>query len=228
MEEKISDISFAIEELSKIVKYNSKTINDDDVQSAHIPSVQSQSHIPSKPFLHGCNLLIQVLDKIGPTMAVLRQDVHQNIQRLEKLIESDPVVYSNLVEILKKEAREGNSRHVTSCTRAFVWLTRSMDFTAALLDKLVKDPGKSMEKAVEEAYEITLKPWHGWISTAAYKVALRLVPESKTFISLLMAKDEDYETLKEEIESLISVLVPILDEIHSILKTFHSDRLRSA
>ncbi|PIA41778.1 hypothetical protein AQUCO_02200303v1 [Aquilegia coerulea] len=170
MEEKISDISFAIEELSKIVKYNSKTINDDDVQSAHIPSVQSQSHIPSKPFLHGCNLLIQVLDKIGPTMAVLRQDVHQNIQRLEKLIESDPVVYSNLVEILKKEAREGNSRHVTSCTRAFVWLTRSMDFTAALLDKLVKDPGKSMEKAVEEAYEITLKPWHGWISTAAYKV----------------------------------------------------------
>ncbi|KAF9599697.1 hypothetical protein IFM89_001643 [Coptis chinensis] len=214
MEDNKSEISVATEELSKIVKIQS----GDSVDA---------SCIMAKPFLNGCNLLIHILDKIGPTMAVLRQDVHHNIQRLEKLIESDPSIYSNLVEMLKKEAREGNSRHVTSCTRALVWLTRSMDFTAALLDKLVKDPSLSMGKAVEESYEITLKPWHGWISTAAYKVALKLVPESKSFIGLLMGIDGDYDTLKEELNSLTSVLVPILDEIHSILRTFRSDRLKS-
>ncbi|RZC78036.1 hypothetical protein C5167_002271 [Papaver somniferum] len=38
-------------------------------------------HIPTKSFLHVCKfLLLQVLDKVGPTMAVLRQDVHQNIR----------------------------------------------------------------------------------------------------------------------------------------------------
>ncbi|KAL5714645.1 hypothetical protein ACHQM5_016577 [Ranunculus cassubicifolius] len=214
MEGTQSDISCAIEELLKIVKFKADNKSD-------------AAYIPAKPFLHSCKLLIQVLDKIGPTLAVLRQDVHQNIQRLEKVMEKDIIIYSNLVEILKKEQKEGNARSPTSCTRALVWLTRSMDFTVALLDKLVKDPALTMEKAVEEAYEITLKPWHGWISTAAYKVALKLVPESKCFISLLMPKDGNFEMLKEELLTFISVLVPILNEMHCILKTFHSDRLRS-
>ena len=45
-----------------------------------------------------------------------------------------------------------------------------MDFMVALLQRLVKDPGKHMEQAVEESYNSTLKPWHGWISSAAFKV----------------------------------------------------------
>lgn len=38
--------------------------------------------------------------------------------------ELDPVLYSNVVEILKKEASEGTSRKMSSCSKAFVWLTR--------------------------------------------------------------------------------------------------------
>ena len=38
--------------------------------------------------------------------------------------ESDPILNSNMVEMLKKEVNEGNARKVTSCSRAFVWLTR--------------------------------------------------------------------------------------------------------
>ncbi|KAI3993730.1 hypothetical protein MKX01_002743 [Papaver californicum] len=186
-------------------------------------------HIPTKSFLHVCRfLLLQVLDKVGPTMAVLRQDVHQNIQRLDKLHDMDPSTYKNVIGILKKETREGTSRKTHSCTRALVWLTRSMDFTVSLLEKLCKEPDGNLKKAVEESYEVTLKPWHRWISTAAYQVALRLVPgDAKTFINLLMAQDEDYDDLKEEIQSLVSLLKPILDEIHCILRCFQSDRLKS-
>lgn len=50
-----------------------------------------------------------------------------------------------------------------------------MDFTVTLLQSLTKDPGKNMEQAVEESYNITLKPWHGWISAAAFKVITYLV-----------------------------------------------------
>ena len=45
-----------------------------------------------------------------------------------------------------------------------------MDFTLALIQKLAKDPEQSMEQAVEESYNLILKPWHGWISSAAFKV----------------------------------------------------------
>lgn len=42
--------------------------------------------------------------------------------------ESDPLLYSNLVEILRKEAKEGSSRKPKSCSRAALWLTRYVPF----------------------------------------------------------------------------------------------------
>ncbi|MBA0720967.1 hypothetical protein Golax_008558 [Gossypium laxum] len=110
-----SEIRSAIEELSMLVKAQPATVGDSNLDDAPIPT---------KPFLHVCTLILQVLDKIGPTMAVLRQDIHQNIQRLENLCESDPTKYLNLIEILKKEESEGNARKGSSCSKALLWLTR--------------------------------------------------------------------------------------------------------
>ncbi|KAL5560409.1 hypothetical protein UlMin_036620 [Ulmus minor] len=219
-------ISSAIEELSKASKVRSPSVLVVKVEARDdVP----HPHIPTKPFLSLVNnLVLQVLDKIGPTMAVLRQDVNQNIQRLEMVYESDPSVYSNLVEILKKEVKEGNARKSASCCRALVWLTRSLDFTTALLQKLItREPGKSMEQIVEESYNIALKPWHRWISSAAFKVALKLVPDNEAFISLLLVKDGNYESLKEEMQSLILLLLPFLEDVHSVLRFYNLDRLKA-
>ena len=52
-----------------------------------------------------------------------------------------------------------------------IMVYRSLDFTLALLEKVASNEvGMNMERAVEESYNQTLKPWHGWISSAAYKV----------------------------------------------------------
>ncbi|CAA2964810.1 glycolipid transfer 3-like [Olea europaea subsp. europaea] len=173
--------------------------------------LQTTLQIPIKPFLSLCNLLIQVLDKIGPTMAVLRQDIHQNIQRLETVHDSDPLRYWDVVEILKKEVSEGKAKKGPTCSKAFVWLTRSLDFSVTSLKLLVEDFERDMEQAVEESYNNTLKPWHGWISSAAYKVALKLVPDTKSLIDILKAKDADNGMLKKEMRILISLLVPQLE-----------------
>lgn len=225
-QEKKTEIRSAIEELSlliKLIKKSPSSTANDDIQQEIVVS-----YIPTRPFLSLCNLILQVLDKIGPTMAVLRQDIFKNIQRLEVLCESDPTSYSNLVEIIKKEAVERSAKRGDSCSKALVWLTRSLDFTAALLQKLAVDPRASMDEVVRDSYEITLKPWHGWISAAAYKVALKLVPDTNTFTSLLMAKwDQDIDTLEDEIQALISLLVPLLEDIHSLLRSNGLERLKS-
>lgn len=54
----------------------------------------------------------------------------------------------------------------------FGMMCRSLDFTVTLLQLLVEDFDRKLEKAVDESYNTTLKPWHGWISSAAYKVIL--------------------------------------------------------
>ncbi|KAF7830645.1 glycolipid transfer protein 3-like [Senna tora] len=162
---------------------------------------------------------LSLADKIGPTMAVLRHDIHQNIRRLEVVLDSNPSLNSNLVEIFKTEINEGKAKKGPSCSKAFVWLTRALDFASALLQRVASEPGRNLEEAVEECYNITLKPWHGWISSAAFRVALKLVPDSKTFIDLLKAKDESYESHVEKMKIVVSMLVPFLEDIHCILRT---------
>ncbi|RID58223.1 hypothetical protein BRARA_F01532 [Brassica rapa] len=214
MEKKKTELQTTIEELSLITI--TKPVDDTEI-----------THIPLRPLLSFCNLIIQVLDKIGPTMAVLRQDIDQNIQRLEKLCETDPCVYSNLVEILKKERNEGTYKMVASCSRALLWLTRTMDFSVGLLRLLSKEMSSKMEELVEECYIATLKPHHGWIAAAAFKVCLKLVPDNNTFMDAIGAKDQSYETLREDIDTLSSLLTPILKEISILLEQFGLNRLKS-
>ncbi|CAO2834014.1 unnamed protein product [Amaranthus hypochondriacus] len=160
-------------------------------------------------------------------MVVLRQDVYKNIQRLEMVCDSDPATYSNLLEILKKDAIERNAKNSTSCSKAILWLTRTLDFMAALLQHIAIDPRQSMEQIVANSYEMTLKPWHGWISATAYKVALKLLPDTNTFINLLMAKGEHFDILREEIQALVSLLLPLLQDLHSILGLYGLEMLKS-
>ncbi|XP_013585822.1 PREDICTED: glycolipid transfer protein 3 [Brassica oleracea var. oleracea] len=217
---KMTEIGSAIEELS-LLSIAKTTIVTTKIEATNI------INLPLKPLLSFCKLIVQVLDKIGPTMAVLRQDIDQNIQRLEKMWETDPIVYSNLVEILRKEAKEGSSKKPKSCSRAAVWLNRAMDFTLALLQRLVKDMSQNMQQAVEESYNSTIKPWHGWISCAAFKVALKLVPNNNTFINVLAGKDESYQMVQDDIRSLISLLIPLLSQLHSILELYEVHKLKS-
>lgn len=49
------------------------------------------------------------------------------------------------------------------------------------------------------------------------KVALKLVPNNNTFINVLSAKDESHQMVENDISSLISLLIPLLSQLHSIL-----------
>ncbi|KAI7750642.1 hypothetical protein M8C21_012688 [Ambrosia artemisiifolia] len=220
-----SELRSVIEELSLLTVMKLKHHNHDPVAANH---QENNTHLPLKPFLALCNFLLHLLDKIGPTMIVLRQDISRNIQRLEKMQESDPKLYSNVVEILKKEANEGTSRKVTSSSKAFLWLTRSLDFTVNLMELMEKDTEVDMLHAVEEAYESTLKPWHRWISSTAYRVALKLVPDNKTMIDILLSEAKDEETLKDDLKTFTKLLIPLLDDIHSILETYDLDMLKAS
>nr|CAB3487105.1 unnamed protein product [Digitaria exilis] len=209
-----SEIRLAIEELSTAQSGG----GGDGKPAASSP--------PTLPFLALSHLLLRVLDKIGPTMAVLRLDVQRNIERLQELYLLDPAKYSTLTEIVEKEVKEGTARKVDSCARAILWLARSMDFTIALLQRLEED--SDLAQLVEAAYGVSLKPWHGWISSAACKIALKLVPERKIFISFLLGPgQDDCSTLKDEIKKLVLLLRPLLDDIHSMMAMFRLDRLKS-
>ncbi|OEL35633.1 Glycolipid transfer protein 3 [Dichanthelium oligosanthes] len=196
-----SEIRLAIEELSPAQRRGGGGGAGDGKPAAASP--------PTLPFLALSHLLLRVLDKIGPTMAVLRLDVQRNIERLQELYLLDPAKYSTLTEIVEKEVKEGTARKVDSCARAVLWLARSMDFTIALLQRLEED--SDLAQLVEAAYEI----------------ALKLMPERRIFTSFLLGMGQDCSALKDDIERLVLLLRPLLDDIHSMMAKFRLDRLKS-
>lgn len=216
--EEWSEIKLAIAELSPISRGGNGKLDN-------------SSSPPTLPFLSLSLLLLQMLDKIGPTMAVLRLDVQRNIERLQELYLLDPSKYSTLTSMVEKEAEEGTARKADSCARAILWLTRSMDFTVELLQRLEEEEGsdqQSLTQLVEAAYNASLKPWHGWISSAASKIAMKLIPERKIFVGWLVGTDPKYcGILKVEIETLVQLLQPFLVDIHATLAKFRLDRLKS-
>lgn len=48
-----------------------------------------------------------------------------------------------------------------------------------------------------------------------------MVPDNKAFIGILLAEEEEWNMLKEEIQTLVSLLLPLLDEIHKVLVSQH-------
>jgi hypothetical protein len=59
-----------------------------------------------------------------------------------------------------------------------------MDFTVALLQRLEDDEGsehQSLAQLVEAAYKVSLKPWHGWIASAASKVRNHSIFSASSF-----------------------------------------------
>jgi hypothetical protein len=160
MEKGKSELRIAMEELSLPCPGD-----DEDEQQ------QRQKRSSTMDLLCVSKHIIHVLDEIGPTLLVLRQDIQQNVQRLQDVLARDPSKYSSLTAIVTEEVEEGTSKKANSCTRAILWLARSINFSKHLLEGLLNTCDQSsLREIVEKAYITTLKPWHGWISSAAYRV----------------------------------------------------------
>ncbi|CAL5009127.1 unnamed protein product [Urochloa decumbens] len=161
MEKAKSGLRLAMEELCLCSSGDEK---EEQVQV----KAQEQPRSSTMDLLSVSKQLLHVLDEIGPTLLVLRQDIQQNIQDLH---ETDSSKYASLTAIVTEEVEQGTVKKTKSCTRAIIWLSRSISFSKCLLERLLKAPELSLSEIVEEAYAKTLKPWHGWISSAAYKLS---------------------------------------------------------
>lgn len=220
METGKSELRMAMEELC--------LLGSRDGEDQQQEQKQQQQRSSTMDLLCVSKQLLHVLDEIGPTLLVLRQDIQQNIQRLQDLHAKDPSKYASLTAIVTEEVEEGISKKTKSCTRATIWLSRSVNFSLLLLERLMKSPAEtSLKEMVEEAYTIALKPFHGWISSAAYRVALDLIPEREIFIQLLMGNCQDPEDFAGDVMILVSIVQPLLEEINTILVKHQLDRLKS-
>ena len=96
-----------------------------------------------------------------------------------------------------------------TCACSLLWLKRAMQFLVAMIDELAKDPSKTLSAAVTDAYENTLKPFHGrMVQTMMWGVTKGL-PGRDHFEQKLGGN------IKGPAEGFVNSFGPLLQEIHA-------------
>lgn len=133
-------------------------------------------HSPSSPHFS--------LDHFGKGLAIVRSDVGGNIDRLDRRWRTDPARFAALVSIPRAELAAAPSPAAldgTSDAKGLLWLVRAQLFVAALLRGLEADTGATVADAARAAYAKHLRPYHGFITSSAFTVALTLAPSRRSF-----------------------------------------------
>ncbi|KAG0626811.1 hypothetical protein M758_2G153500 [Ceratodon purpureus] len=182
-----------------------------------------EGHMLTKPFLDVCRNVLPVIDKFGSSMALVKSDVGGNISRLDAKYEENTAANTLLYDIIRAEVANKTAKGSSSCTNGMLWLTRAMDFLVELFRNLNAHADWSMSQCATAAYTSTLKKYHGWIASAAFTVAMKLVPERSKF----------YETLAlgnstADMERFVTEFSPILEENHKFLKSVDMDDLKAS
>jgi len=152
-------------------------------------------------------------DKLGTGFTPVRMDINGNIERLNKRYEASPEKYSDLFTILEEEVGQNCHTDNSSCTKGLLWLKRAMQFVVCLLRLLQADESASLSSAANQAYNEVLQPYHGWITTGIFTVALKIVPSREDFYQNLGTS----EKFGEEMNAFIEQFDVVLSKIHAHL-----------
>nr|ACJ84701.1 unknown [Medicago truncatula] len=153
------------------------------------PALEELQHVKSergeiltKHFLDSCRHILPVIEKFGAAMTLVKSDIGGNITRLETLYSSNPSRFNILYSLVQVEIESKTAKSSSSCTNGLLWLTRAMDFLVALFQNLIEHDDWPMSQACTDAYNKTLKKWHGWLASSSFTVVMKLAPDRKKFM----------------------------------------------
>lgn len=161
-------------------------------------------------FLKVCRHIVPVIEKFGTSFLIVRSDIQGNIDRLSARQQTNLSRYQLLYPIVLDEVQNGDTGN-SSCTKGLLWLQRAMGFVAGLLRRLYDDRQVSLATAASEVYTDTLYQYHGWITSAAFTVALKLVPSREAFLEKL---GTPHEELYQQMNAFLIAFQPVLQDVH--------------
>lgn len=91
---------------------------------------------------------------------------------------------------------------------------RAMKLIAELLGRFAD--GESPSEATTNAYDLILRPFHGYLTFGVFKVALQFVPSRESFLQQMGVTDEaaaatEMRRLKEEFGKVLCKVEGLLD-----------------
>ncbi|KAK3028129.1 hypothetical protein RJ639_038990 [Escallonia herrerae] len=195
------------------------------------PALEGMGHVKSeegemltKAFLDVCKQILPIIDKFGAAMALVKSDIGGNITRLENKYLSNPSEFNYLYSMVRVEVQTKTAKASSSCTNGLLWLTRAMDYLVELFRNLLEHADWAMSQACTDAYEKTLKKFHGWLASSSFKLAMKLAPDRKKFMDVIGGTGD----INSDIEKFCTNFPPLLEENHKFLASVGLDDLKAS
>ncbi|CAH1249629.1 PLEKHA8 [Branchiostoma lanceolatum] len=187
--------------------------------------------IPTGPFLDACNDMLPFFDHVGgPAMAPVKMDVQGNIRKLTQKYSTNPGVYCTLQDIVKQEMAMNATQVKNSATDAIMWLKRGLQFSRELFIEIVQGE-RDLTVAVGNAYEKTLKKYHGFVVRGVVALAIKAVPSYEDFqTKVTSAAGDEYKgtpvvekALMQDAETYADALGVLTTILHEFYVTHNLD-----
>ncbi|KAJ2749385.1 hypothetical protein IWQ56_007240, partial [Coemansia nantahalensis] len=133
----------------------------------------------------------------------VKTDMTTNIEKVRAKYESDPKAFDTLEKIVIAEAKSGDRK----ATQGLLWLKRGLELTAMALKRNLDNGSEELSVSFTEAYNNTLKQFHGFIVKKMFGVAMLACPDRKTFyLKVGGGKDGVEEQLLQWVQALQTLL----------------------
>ncbi|KAJ2683836.1 hypothetical protein IWW39_005274 [Coemansia spiralis] len=171
-----------------------------------------EAGINTAEFLDAARGVVMLFDELGSAAFVaVKSDISGNIDKVQAKYDADKAAFSTLEKIVLAEAGTKDRK----ATQGLLWLKRGLEFTAQGLCRSLSDTAEELADSFKQAYEVTLKPLHGFVIRAVFNVAMAACPYRKTFYEKLGG---DNEAVFKGLEVWVTALQKQLKQLDDFYK----------
>ncbi|XP_030568223.1 glycolipid transfer protein [Drosophila novamexicana] len=175
--------------------------------------------IETQTFLNAAKEIVTVIETFGKLFTPVISDMNGNINKLTKVYGTDVLKYQYLEDMIVLNVNVDDF-----AANALLWLKRGLQLICTFFENIYNDAQKAepLKQHLQDAYERTLKPYHGFIVQSTIKIIYSWVPTRSQLLGQGAAQLENIEVLTSYLPAMRSQL----DRIDALLKAHNLDDAR--
>ncbi|XP_064546595.1 glycolipid transfer protein [Drosophila montana] len=175
--------------------------------------------IETQTFLNAAKEIVTVIETFGKLFTPVISDMNGNINKLTKVYGTDVLKYQYLEDMIVLNVDVDDF-----AANALLWLKRGLQLICTFFENIYNDAQKAepLKQHLQDAYERTLKPYHGFIVQSTIKIIYSWVPTRSQLLGQGPAQLENIEVLT----SYLPAMRAQLDRIDALLKAHKLDDAR--
>ncbi|EDV99621.1 glycolipid transfer protein [Drosophila grimshawi] len=175
--------------------------------------------IETQTFLNAAKEIVIVIETFGKLFTPVISDMNGNINKLTKVYGTDVLKYQYLEDMIVTNVNVDDF-----AANALLWLKRGLQLICTFFENIYNDAQntEALKHHLQDAYERTLKPYHGFIVQSTIKIIYSWVPTRSQLLGQGAAQQENIEVLTNYLPTMRAQL----DRIDALLKAHSLDDAR--